>query len=368
MSKNGYMLKSSLKKNGYDWWWHSLVAINKNTNELKPFFIEYYIINPYTKSNKPIFGQLEENKRNNIKPSYAMIKAGTWGEDAVQIHNFYGINDFNADYNKMDVRIGENIANDRRLKGKVTLTKEESESHSEYMCGYGEMEWDLNVNKILKYDVGYGASKFMRCLNAFQMYWHVEGMKTEYSGTIIFNGEEYEVIPERSYGYQDKNWGKDYTNPWLWLNCNNFISANTGGKLNMTSLDVGGGRPVLFGVPFMKKLLIAFYYEGKLYEFNFSKFWRRERQTFDIREDPKNIYWDIVAWNRRNRIEINFWCPKNKMLLVNYENPAGEKNHNKLWNGGFASGNVKLYTKRKREWHLLEEFTGSYGGCEYGEY
>ena len=35
-----FMLKGSLAKQGYDWWWHSLTAYNKKTGEPKPFFIE----------------------------------------------------------------------------------------------------------------------------------------------------------------------------------------------------------------------------------------------------------------------------------------------------------------------------------------
>ena len=43
------------------------------------------------------------------------------------------------------------------------------------------------------------------------MYWHAQGVKTEYSGTVTLDGEEYVVLPEKSYGYADKNWGSDFT-------------------------------------------------------------------------------------------------------------------------------------------------------------
>jgi tocopherol cyclase len=56
------------------------------------------------------------------------------------------------------------------------------------------------------------------------------------------------------------------------------------------------------------------------------------------------------------------------MLLVNYESPNGDKNHNKLWNGGHAEGTVKLYRKEKRKFILIDELDGCLGGCEYGEY
>ena len=200
------------------------------------------------------------------------------------------------------------------------------------------------------------------------MFWHVQGMLTEYSGTIIYNGQEYIVRPETSAGYQDKNWGSDYTNPWVWLNCNNFTSADTGEKLSYTSLDVGGGKPIVFGVPLGEKVIIAFYYKGELFEFNFSKFWTNTQLTVDcgIRDDE--VFWNIAAWNGKAKIEINFTCPKSHMQLFNYENPQGEKNHTELWNGGFASGTVRFYKKRGAGYFLIDKMEGSLGGCEYGRY
>ena len=37
------------------------------------------------------------------------------------------------------------------------------------------------------------------------MFWHAEGIKTQYQGEVVYNGEIYDVIPEKSYGYADKN-------------------------------------------------------------------------------------------------------------------------------------------------------------------
>ncbi|MDP3721147.1 MAG: hypothetical protein Q8R09_01690, partial [Anaerolineaceae bacterium] len=70
--RNRYMLKGKLARRGYDWWWHSLVAINAKTGQKQPFFIEYYVINPALGGDKVIAGQLPENKAKGIKPSYAM--------------------------------------------------------------------------------------------------------------------------------------------------------------------------------------------------------------------------------------------------------------------------------------------------------
>lgn len=361
-SRNGFMLNGMLGKNGYDWWWHSLVAINKKTKKPKPFFIEYFVINPALGTGKPAI------PKGAGKPSFAMIKAGAWGKDARQINNFFAISEFRASREKMDIKIGRNIATETRLSGSVQLSEKDAEKHPEYRSDTGKMVWDLSVKKILPYSVGYGTSRLFRSLNAFRMFWHIQGMKCEYSGRIFFDGEEYMALPEKSFGYQDKNWGSDYTNPWVWLSCNNIRRKGGGKALKMASLVAGGGTPVFFGIPIKRKIVVAFYYEGKLYEFNFSKFWQLNRQEFGCKEDKKYVYWSITASNIKNKIEINFACEKEKMLFINYLNPKGEMNHTRLWNGGDAKGTIKLYARKNFKWQLIEEFICENGGCEYGEY
>ena len=367
--RNGYMLKGASAKRGYDWWWHSLVGVSEKTGEKRPFFIEYYVINPALGEKKPVPGQLPENRAKGIRPSYAMVKAGCWGKGvAAQIHNLYPISQFSADPEKMDVCIGEHHATETHLTGKVTLSADEARAHPEYMSDAGEMSWDLKAEKILPYSVGFGTSPFFRDINAFQMYWHAAGMRTRYEGKIVFNGEIFRVEPDTCAGYQDKNWGCDYTSPWVWLNCNNFVDRATGKTLPRTSLDVGGAQPVVFGISLPRRLLIAFYHEGELFEFNFSKVWTGPHQVFDCPVTDEKVEWNITAWNNKGKIEIHFSCPRDTMLNVNYENPDGLKRHNQLWNGGYASGSVTLYRKIDGEYRKVGDFDGELGGCEYGEY
>ena len=61
------MLKGSLSKQGYDWLWHPLTAYNKKTGEPRQFFIEYFTCNPKLAENKPILGQIPENKNKGKK-------------------------------------------------------------------------------------------------------------------------------------------------------------------------------------------------------------------------------------------------------------------------------------------------------------
>eukprot|EP00659_Diplonema_papillatum_P020794 gene20794-32046_t len=373
-SRNGYMLDpdsgllfgiidNPLNTHGFDWWWHSFVAVNRETGAFQPFFIAYYAMNPGLGGAEPVLGQAPENQAAGVPPSYAMIKAGTWAENAsLEIHNFYGIDDFAAEVEYMDVRIGEHFANETALKGSVSMSAEDA-ADPKYMSDAGEMSWDLSIVKDLSYSVGIGTSEPLRDLSAFDMYWHVEGMKSRLSGTVTLNGESFDVLPASSAGYQDKNWGKKYTNPWVWINCNRLFSDATGKLLEKTSLDVGGADPRVFGVSLGRQLLIAFYHEGELYEWNFTK--ELVTQTFEVTETVDKLRWQVASEDLRNRIVIDFSAPKSRCLLIDYENPAGEKNHNALWNTGWAAGTVTLYKRTLFGWKEIDSFTGELGGAEY---
>ena len=365
MERDYYMLKGPLAKKGYDWWWHSLTAYNKKTKEPKAFFIEYFVCNPALAEDKPTLGQNPENKKLGKRPSYCMIKAGCWGKNAKKIHNFYSMKDFHCPSNKLDIKVGNCTLTETHMEGSCNVSKEEASEHPEYMCDAGSMSWDLDINKQISFNVGYGASKLFRQLNSFEMFWHAEGIKTEYAGTIILDGEEYEVIPEKSYGYADKNWGGDFTSPWLWISSCNITSLISGKKLNNSAFEAGGGRPKAFGIEIPRKLLIGFYYEGKMYEYNFARFWNLVKIDFDFEEGEKIHTWTINASNKNSYIELELHCKRDEMLLINYEAPNGLKLHNRLWNGGTGYGEIKLY---KKDGTLIDHVKIENTGCEYGEY
>ena len=365
IKRNACQLFGGQAKKGYDWWWHSFTARHAETNEKKPFFIEFFVCNPKLGGPKPIFGQLKENKENNIRPSYLMVKAGFWGEDANQLHRFFGWDEIDLTFKTpFEVIADDCYMTETETRGHIKLTEEEVKAHPEYMCGAGEISWNLKIQKDIAFNVGYGAGALFRRLQLFEMFWHAEGMKSYFSGEVTVNGQKYIVTPETSYGYSDKNWGKDFTSPWVWLSSNNLVSNITGKKLENSVFDIGGGCPKIGPIALKRKLLSAFYYEGKCYEFNFSKFWTNTRTKFDCRETEDQIIWHVEQKTWNNKMVTDIVCDKKDMLLVNYEAPNGKKLHNKLWNGGNGRGTVKLYRHKK----LIDEISVYNVGCEYGEY
>lgn len=359
ISRNQCQLFWHQAEKGYDWWWHSFTGHHAETGEEKAFFIEYFLCNPLHGSDRPSFGRLGET------PSYLMVKAGSWGEDAAQLHRFFGWKQAEIDMGiPFVIRADDCYASEDRISGSVLVSEEEAASHPEYMCESGSMKWDLKVNKKVAFNVGYGAGRLFRELQLFEMFWHAEGMKSEFEGEVIWNGERYLVTPQTCYGYADKNWGKDFTSPWVWLSSNNLTSEITGKKLEDSVFDIGGGCPKVGPIALKRKLLSAFWYEGKPYEFNFSKFWTLCRTEFGCSETDTQIIWHVDQRTWKHRMIADITCEKKDMLLVNYESPDGAKRHNRLWNGGNGKGTIQLFEGER----LIDRIHAENIGCEYGEY
>ena len=373
LSRNKYMLKGSLKRKGYDWWWHSFTGYHKVTGKPKTFFIEYFVMNPAKNIKSPAFGQTDGERlfdteaSGTVKPSYVMIKAGAWGENPKQIHNFYPTDDLVVNNRQLSVSVGNCVLTEDSLLGSVSLSSNDAASHPEYMSDSGYMSWNLKMDKQIPFCVGYGTSWLFRLLKIFQMYWHAQGVKTEYSGTVNFDGEEYIVLPEKSYGYADKNWGSDFTNPWLWLSSCNLTSQITHSPLQNSCFDIGGGCPKVMGIPLKRKLLVFLKNEDNVYEFNFSKFWKPSKVEFKFTETEENLHWFVCAENRKYLLDVDIFCPKSETLFINYENPVGKKEFDKLWNGGTGHGTLKLFRKTRRTLEIVEDIIVNNCGCEYGE-
>ena len=125
INRDACMLHGPLKHCGYDWWWHSFTAQDAETGEDKPFFIEFFICNPALAEDDPVLGQLPKNKKEGKRPSYLMVKAGTWGEDACQLHRFFSLKDVkihgSAPYK---ITADDCLASESALKGHIAVSKE----------------------------------------------------------------------------------------------------------------------------------------------------------------------------------------------------------------------------------------------------
>ncbi|MGL6058672.1 MAG: tocopherol cyclase family protein [Culicoidibacterales bacterium] len=360
-SKNAYLLTTEDQKQaGYQWWWHSFTAHHRETKLAKSFFIQYLILNPGRGGETPQFYEATTE----TMPAYAAIKVGTWGTDAGELVQYYGTQAFKGNTQQMQVVIGEAYGDDTAIFGEINV--ETANENPNVASTTGKAIWNLRVNKRLAYDAVHQVLPLVGKQKKPTMDWHVEGMYTEYAGTIVYNDEVYDVMPATSYGYQDMNWGTDFSNPWVTLSCNNFKNPITGLHSNLTSLVVGGGRLGEAKRTLERKVVIAFSHQGTLYEYNVAKLFNKVTQDVSCVETAETIEWQITAMNRESKIELQFSCPKAEMLALHYENPKGIFVYDHLLSGSTAKGTVKLYEMKEKEYKLIATFEGSDAQCEYG--
>lgn len=370
ITRDQWMLRGPLAKKGYDWWWHSFTAENAETGEQKPFYVEFFTCNPERAQDEPVIvWNDKEAQAKGTLPSYLMVNFGFWGEEKGQLHRFFPWKDVEVHADApYTIKAADCFCSETFTEGSIVVTEEEAAAHPEWMSDAGTASWKLEIDKQIAFHVGYGASKFFRDLNAFEMFWHAEGMKSKFKGEIVLNGVKYLVKPETCYGYSDKNWGGDFTSPWVWLSSNNLVSKVTGKRLENSAFNIGGGRPKVFGLALDRKLLGEFYYEGKDYEFNFSKFWTLSGTKFDCWETEDEIHWHVVQTTINSKLDTQIVCKKKDMLNIKYEAPTGYKKHNRLWNGGTGTGVLKLYKRSFGKETLIDEVIAENIGCEFGEY
>lgn len=369
ISRDQFMLTGSLAQQGYDWWWHSFTARHAMTGEERAFFIEFFTCNPALGGPEALFGLAPDGTRDGRKPSYLMVKCGTWGAGAKQLHRFFGWDEVDLGRGvPFYVAADDCICCETDLVGHVRVTPEEAAAHPAWMSDAGEMAFDLRLDKQVAFNVGYGASEPIRATEAFQMFWHAEGIKTAYTGEVWLDGQRYVVDPDTCFGYADKNWGSDFTTPWVWLASNDVTSRLTGERLHNTALEIGGGRPKVGHLALDRKLLGELVYEGEPFEFNFSKLWTGSQTHFSCHETATHIVWHVEQETFTARLVTDITCPKDEMLLIRYEAPDGQARHNRLWNGGTGTGRVQLFARDGFEWQLVDDLDVGHVGCEYGEY
>ena len=158
ISRDACQLFGMQAHKGYDWWWHSFTGYDAESGEAKPFFIEFFLCNPALGGEEPVFGQIPGKPQ---KPSYLMVKAGAWGEDAAQLHRFWGWKRIKVDWGvPFSIEADDCFLNETQTRGHVKV--KESSTHPEWMCQDGEMSWNLNIRKITAFNVGFGADEVFR--------------------------------------------------------------------------------------------------------------------------------------------------------------------------------------------------------------
>ncbi len=394
LHRNAFMLRGSLAQKGYMRFWHSFTGTAPVTGESRTFFVEYFIINPALGGEQPVLGQHPYFKKRGMKPSYVMIKAGVFPaancrgdfndtnadsetaphaslteyaythiqEQGRQLHAFYPISSLKVAQDPLYIQVEDCIYSENRITGFVEITESEAR-HRSFMTDAGYMEWDLEVHKSIACHTGAIANPFFCALNALDSFWHGEGIRTAYSGTVILDDITYEITPEGSYGYADKHWGRSFNHPWLQLASCKLKSQRTGKELKYSALAVDGCRPRFLCFPLRPRLMLQLTYTGE--DFTFGIPGHFSRSKWRAKETTRRFIWHIKAQNKNSLVKISMSSQKELLFPIDYEAPDATKPKSPLYVGAGAVGTVELYRiiPEGRQW--IDTLTIENGFCEY---
>lgn len=374
-----YMLKGSLKKNGFDCWRLVTNAISNVTGEEKTFFIEYYIVNPSVSPDECLLGFKNRFKKTAadlqyalagtqstqsvtsqtfVQPSFLMVRAGVFAENGRHVSAYYPCSQLNIGTNDFLICVGngelkESILSDDFTQGRVKVLPEFLMENPEYLCDAGEIMWDLRFDKKIGFLPDYRGKG---------IHWAAFGAKTSFSGRILFNGEEFTVYPGISFGYFDKNWGKAFVNPFFHLSSSNFTSNISGMNLSSSCFAVQG--------EFNKKLSVLVQVEGKKIQFHADRH-RNYEVTYDFLKMPENeedvkLHWTVSAHNKKYVIDVDIFSSVKAVSVRDFECPEGGRKVLKVLGGANGTGELRIYKKIVKNLELIEDVKIANCLCEYG--
>lgn len=357
LKRNAYTLRGNHAKQGYVRWWHSFTGTCPDTQESRTFFVEYFVINPALGATQPILGRHPYFKKRGMKPSYVMIKAGVFPDkndpNGRQLHAFYPISSLKIVSDPLYVQVEDCVFSETQLSGFVDVTAMQA-SHRSLMTDAGFMEWDLQMHKAIACQTGPIAGRLATALNALESFWHGEGIRTFYRGTVTLDGVVYQVSADSSFGYADKHWGRSFNKPWMQFASSCLISERTGKVLKHSALAVDGCCPRFFFVPLKRRLILQLTYTGEDFEYNFAKPPLLSRCKWKTKETNKRFIWQIMAQNKTSVIKISCYCKKDLMMPLDYEAPDASARPDSLWGSGSGVGTIELYRRTPDGLQLID--------------
>jgi hypothetical protein len=305
-----------------------------------------------------------------MKPSYLLVKAGAFpdadGEGGTQLNVFYPISEVLTAENPFIMQTPDSFYSENHISGFVDIDAHEAE-YPFFMTDAGYMEWDLELHKAVACDMGFVTSPISTALGILSSFWHAEGMKSFYKGRVSLNGTEYTVTPETSFGYADKNWGREANKPLLLLASSNIQSERNDRNFKHSALAVNGCFPKLFFLPLKRRLMIQLTYMGEDFEFHFASIKCISRCRWKLKETNKRYIWHIKAQNKTSVIKLSLNCTKAQMLALMYENPDGSLPESPLLSGAGGSGSIELYRRINGDLELIDTMRVENLLCMYQE-
>ncbi len=375
IKNNNYKLKSSLKKNGLDHWRYFFNGVNTVTGDERIFFIELISENPALSPEKlSLPGAASDSKKidsenlqdalaGNIEiesgatssalPSFACVRAGVFGKHPKQMCRYLSNAEFSAAKKSFSIKAGGCAFADNELYGVLNVSEQDVQSFQECAGDSGRMEWNLKYERT--FDDSETSTK-----DGF--HWFASGITALFSGFVNYDGVEYAVSPDHSFGFTDKSWGTGFPVPFFHVSSGRLTSIFTGSVMKESGFaleaDYDGKAVALakFGPEFFsfgKKKRIS-KYESR---------WSCVRAPVNQGEDE--LHWSVSINCKKYILDIDIFCPISEMLVKDYYLPDGQVV--KVLCGGSGSGEIRLYKLVRKSLELIQHCKVLDAVCEFGQ-
>ena len=369
-----YVLKGKLRHNGFERWRYSFVGVNKLTGEERSFFIELYLINPSISPKNPVLSQTSKLALSNadlqyamagtdsaqtasqeraVQPSYVLVKAGVFGGRGKQFNRFMPSAQLQWNKSECEFRIGECTFGDEHLTGFIRVTERELRESPELLCSAGAIDWNLHFEKHIS---------SLPLYNKKNCLWIANGAKSVFAGVVHVDGEEYTVVPRKSSGYTDRQWGGLLSSPSFHISSSNLTSLISGRPLQKSCFAINGeydGRLKLFVCHEGEVLQVKDTFLDKLTEVH-------DCFEMPVDADGEKLHWTVSVHRKRLVIDVDVFCKTSEMFVRDYEAPEGQRKLLKVLGGGTGFGEIRIYKKVKKNLELLEHAHVADALCEYG--
>lgn len=376
LKTNRYMLGGAQKKNGVNTWRYVFTGIENATGQERRFFIELSMLNPSLSPSEPILGyknrvkiqpedlqnvlagtiSAQKLETENIEtPSYVVVRVGSFGAGAKQCCLYSSIKNIRNNPKNFEISVETCFFSADRLIGHIDVSPGDLQNHPEYMCDSGMISWDLHYEIRKDFEKGYKTKNYS---------WFATGTRSVFAGSITIDGKVYNVIPKKSFGYMDRNYGKNTSYPWVHLSSSNLTSIITGKTLQESSFVVQG---IYDG-----RVSVIVDFEGNQVAFEAQKSLRSYETHWNFTQSPENdsqekLHWTISVHNKKYVIDIDIFCIAPLMFVRSFELPEGNRNILKVLSGSEGTGEIRLYKRIHKNLELIEHAEIAGALCEFGQ-
>ncbi len=377
-------LTGTNKKNGLNVWRFIFNAVDSMTGAENMFYIELEILNPWVSQNEVILGfktrvnftqedlqyalaGTESAKslttESIVQPSYCAVRIGKFGKNGKELCSYFPIKDLKINSKPFEVTINNKYFSSEKISGFIDVPEKNIKSHPEYFSDTGYAKWNLTYDFEHDYIDGYKKDDFR---------WFPFGLRTSYSGTLNFNGIDYEVDPKRCNGYMERFWGKTIVDPYFSISAENLTSVITGKTLMNSSFAVKGifeDRVSFIGK--FEDIDIKLCADGGKRQYN--TVWSCVQMPESDNPDENLLHWSVSLNNKTWVIDIDVFCKIKELVNRLLELPEGSRKILNLLEGGSGTGEIKLYKKigntlEQIEHANLVKVVCGFGHSEAGEF